>query len=137
MRTVPASNSWTGAAGLRRILISADLYGPGGAETHVLNLCKLARASHMDVTVVSRVCRDGVPLIRVADKLGIHHIATPWARRGNALRLSQLWARAVWPFLLGREYDVLYTLGVGRFTKFLRSFLSADGRVIWHILGDP
>lgn len=119
------------------MLISVELYGAGGVETHVLNLCELARSLNMEVTLVSRVARDTVPLLRFVEQLGIRHLTTPWARRGDALRLSQLWARAFWPFLLRRDYDVLYTFGIGRFTRFLQKFLAPSGRVIWHILGDP
>src|SRR5437868_12882565 len=99
MRIIPRNQALTGVAGVRRILISAELYGPGGAETHILNLCELARASQMQVTLVSRVARAGVPLVGAIDRLGIRHLTTPWARRGKALRLSQMWARIVWPFV--------------------------------------
>jgi glycosyltransferase involved in cell wall biosynthesis len=38
---------------------------------------------------------------------------------------------------LRREFDVLYTYGIGRFTRFLQRFLVPDGSVVWHPFGNP
>src|SRR5881396_1267614 len=102
---------------MTKILVSAELHGVGGTETHLLNLCRVLRRSGAQVTLVTRIARAEVPLVQEAAALGIRHVSTPFARHRDLLRASTAWSYATWPLRLERGFDALYSFGVGRFTS--------------------
>ncbi|MFL5616110.1 MAG: glycosyltransferase [Gemmatimonadaceae bacterium] len=81
--------------------------------------------------------QDVAPLLDRLRQCGVRHVNTPFASRRGFVRMSRLWAYATWSFRLRREFDVLYTYGVGRFTQFLERFLVPAGSVVWHPFGNP
>ena len=120
------------------ILITARLYGAGGIETHLLNLCRLLVDSGAEVTFVTRVARPETPLVQLAREIPIRLISTPFANDLRWFRLSTVWALLVWPLMLRRgRFDVLYTIEISRFTKFLARFVKDSGRVIAGRIGEP
>ena len=131
----PCTNA--AAAKPLRVLVAADLYGPGGTESHLLNLCRLLRSRGTEITLATRVALERVPLLSCVRELKLRHVLTPFAGRLEWFKASQLWAYAAWRLQLRRDYDVLYTYGVGRYTAFMARFIKPSGRVIWHPFGDP
>jgi glycosyltransferase involved in cell wall biosynthesis len=119
------------------VLISAELYGRGGTETHLLNLCRLLREMEARVTLVSRAIRADDTVLADVRATGVRHVIAPLARRPAWRRASQLLAYATIPIRIADRFDVLYTYGVGRFTNQLAHFLKPNGRLIWHPFGDP
>src|SRR5204863_4153993 len=75
-----------------RVLVAADLYGPGGTESHLLNLCRLLRSIGTEITLATRVALDRVPLLSCARELKLRHVLTPFAGRLKWFKASQLWA---------------------------------------------
>src|SRR5689334_11418427 len=121
----------------RRVLISAEFYGMGGTEAHVMNLCALLHQNGVEVTVATRYGNRSVPLIARPAEFGVDLIRTPFAEAFSKFRRSTLWAYATWPWRLRRDYDLLYTLGVTNFTTFLARCLKPGGRLVWHPFGNP
>jgi glycosyltransferase involved in cell wall biosynthesis len=122
----------------RHILITARLYGAGGIETHLLNLCRLLVDNGAEVTFVTRLARPETPLVQLAREIPIRLISTPFANDLRWFRLSTVWALLVWPLLLRRRrFDVLYTVEISRFTEFLARFVKSSGRVIAGRIGEP
>ncbi len=121
-----------------RILINAPLYGAGGVETHLLNLCRLLVERGAEVTVATRIANPETPLIRRQHEIPIRLLAAPFARDLRRLRLSTAWAAAVWPLQLRSGYfDLLYTVELSRFARFLRRFVRRDGYMIGNRIGEP
>ncbi|HEV8524345.1 MAG TPA: glycosyltransferase family 4 protein [Terriglobales bacterium] len=119
-------------------MINARLYGAGGSETHLLNLCRLLAQHGAEVTVVSRFARPETPLVELRSELPVRLVATPFAGELRLFRFSTAWALAMWPFQLRPgQFDVLYTLEVSRFTSFLARFVGAGGWVIGNRFGEP
>jgi len=122
----------------KRILITARLYGAGGIETHLLNLSRLLVGRGAEVTVVARLADPRTPLVQVHREIPIRIFATPFARDWRWFRLSTAWAMTAWPLRLpAGHFDLLYTLDVSRFTRFLRRFVRRDGYVIGNGAGAP
>ena len=121
----------------KRVLMCADLYGPGGTENHLVNLCELLASRGAQVTVASRVVRSVDSLLTRLRNAGIRHVTSPFAGHLELLRASQAWAYTTWPLRLGREFDVLYVYGLGRFTQFMSRFVVPGGSVVWNPYGDP
>ncbi len=120
-----------------RILISAHLYGPAGIETHLLNLCRLLIEHGADVTLATRIARPLTPLVKDHKKIGVRLISTPFAANSRLLRCSTAWALTRWPGTLRREkFDVLYSLGITRFLRFLAGFVKPEGHILWNRVGD-
>jgi len=122
----------------RRVLITARLYGAGGVETHLVNLCRVLVEHGAEVTLVTRVARPEAPLVQLAGEIPTRLITTPFAGDLRWFRLSTAWALLVWPILLGcRRFDVLYTMDISPFTRFLARFVKPSGRVIAGRVGEP
>lgn len=122
----------------KRILITARLYGAGGVETHLLNLCRLLVQQGAEVTLVSRVAQPTTPLVQVHQQIPLRLLTTPFAADLRWFRLSTMWAILVWPLLLQRKrFDVLYTLELSLFTRFLAFFVKPDGYVLYNKGGVP
>ncbi len=124
--------------GRNRILINAALYGAGGVETHLLNLCRLLVERGAEVTVAARIANRETPLIRQRHEIPIRLVATPFARNLRRFRFSTAWALAVWPLQMRTGYfDLLYTMELSRFPRFLRRFVRHDGYMIGNRIGEP
>ena len=122
----------------KRVLINARLYGAGGSETHLLNLCRLLVQHGAEVTVVSRFARPETPLVQRRHEIPVRLVTTPFARQLSLFRLSTGWAMAMWQFeLRAGHFDILYTLELSRFTRFLVRFVRAGGWVIGNRFGEP
>jgi len=125
-------------AGSKRILVTAQLYGAGGVETHLLNLCRLLVERGAEVTVAARIANPETPLIRQRREIPIRLLATPFARDLRRFRFSTAWAAAVWPFQMRAGYfDLLYTVELSRFARYLRRFVRRDGYMIGNRIGEP
>jgi glycosyltransferase involved in cell wall biosynthesis len=123
---------------VKSILITARLYGAAGVETHLLNLCSLLVREGASVTLASRFADPGTPLVKTHKQIPIRLIATPFAGNLRLFRLSTAWALLAWGVRLRREqFDVLYSLELTRFTRFLASFVKRDGYVLWNRAGLP
>jgi glycosyltransferase involved in cell wall biosynthesis len=120
----------------QRILIVAWLQGPGGIETHLLTLSRLLVAHGAEVTIAARVCKTGVPLEAAAPAIPVTFLKTPFAHSTRWLRLSTLWAAAVWPLRFGGKFDVILTLERGPFTRKLRRSLKRGALVVGAYAGD-
>lgn len=122
----------------KRILITSRLHAAGGVETHLLGLCRLLVQRGAEVTVVSRYAKKSVPLVQLSGVIPIRLITTPFAQNLRWFRLSTAWALLFWPVLLRKNrFDVLYTLELSAFTKFLVRFLTKKGQVILNRAGEP
>jgi len=127
-----------GGSARKRILIAARLYGAGGIETHLLNLSRLLVGRGAEVTLVARLADPRTPLVQVHREIPIRILDTPFAHDWRWFRLSTAWALAAWPLRLPAGYfDLLYTVDVSRFTRFLRRFVRPDGYVIGNGAGAP
>ncbi len=125
-------------AGSKRILVTAQLYGAGGVETHLLNLCRLLVERGAEVTVAARIANPETPLIRQRREIPIRLLATPFARDLRRFRFSTAWAAAVWPLQMrAGSFDLLYTVELSRFARFLRRFVRRDGYMIGNRIGEP
>jgi glycosyltransferase involved in cell wall biosynthesis len=121
----------------KRILISARLYAPAGIETHLLNLCRLLVSEGADVTLACRIAHANVPLFQLHKEIGVRVIDTPFARDSKLFRASTAWALTMWPRILRRkQFDLLYSLDITRFTRFLARFVRPDGFVLWNRIGN-
>ena len=126
------------AALKRRVLINAQLYGAGGIETHLLNLCRLLAARGAEVTVAARIANPDTPLVRLRREIPIRLLTTPLARDPGQLRWSTSWAMAAWPLQLrSGSFDLLYTVELSRFARYLRRFVRRDGYMIGNRIGEP
>src|SRR5438105_2306726 len=120
-----------------RVLITSRLYGAGGVETHLLNLCRVLVDHGAEVTLATRFARPDTPLLQVSREIPIRIMATPFASDLRWFRASTAWALITWPYLLDGGFDVLYTLEVSKFTHFLAHFVRQDGFVIGNRAGEP
>src|SRR5215471_18796066 len=100
----------------RKVLITARLYGAGGVETHLLNLCRLLVEHGAEVTLVTRYANPTAPLVQFAHEIPVRLITTPFAENLSWFRLSTGWAFMFWPLLLSkRGFDVLYSTEISQF----------------------
>jgi len=122
----------------KRILINAQLYGAGGVETHLLNLSRLLVERGAEVTVAARIANPETPLIRERREIPVRLLTTPFARHARRFRLSTAWSAGVWPLRLKQGYfDLLYTIELSRFPRFLRRFVRRHGYMIGNRIGEP
>ena len=120
------------------VLINAQLYGAGGVETHLLNLARLLVERGAEVTVAARIANPETPLVRLRREIPIRLLTTPFAHDPRRLRLSTAWACAVWQFgLRSGWFDLLYTVELSRFPRFLRRFVRREGYMIGNRIGEP
>jgi glycosyltransferase involved in cell wall biosynthesis len=76
--------------------------------------------------------------VQLAGEIPTRLITTPFAGDLRWFRLSTAWALLVWPILLGRRpFDVLYTIDISPFTRFLARFVKPSGHVIAGRVGEP
>ncbi|MFI5089787.1 MAG: glycosyltransferase family 4 protein [Terriglobales bacterium] len=119
-------------------MINAPLYGAGGVETHLLNLCRLLVERGAEVTVAARIANPETPLVRLRRHIPIRLLTTPFARDLRRFRFSTAWAVAVWPLQMrAASFDLLYTVELSRFARFLRRFVRRDGYMIGNRIGEP
>lgn len=122
----------------RSILIAPRLHGPGGVETHLLNLCPLLVERGAKVTVATRLAHPSTPLVRLQRELPIRFITTPFSNDLRHYRLATLTALGTWPLYLGRErFDIIYTFEMTTFLIFLSRFLKSNGMVVGNRVGVP
>lgn len=119
----------------RRILLNSRLYGAGGIETHLLHLCQLLVQQGAEVTLVSRFAHGQTPLLQIQQGIPIRVIATPFAQNLRYYRFSTWWAYTFWRLTLQRQFDLLYTLEIGEFMRFLTRFVRPNGMVLYNKLG--
>ena len=112
----------TDVGGLVNALTSAGLDGVAGAvilgagATARSTVVSLARLGVRQITVVARTPAKAVPLISLAESLGVRLIAQPWAESvvGSDLLISTATAGAVddraeeWVSVSGAVFDVVY-----------------------------
>lgn len=121
-----------------KILISANFYGVGGRETHLVKLSEGLVQAGAEITIATRLATSSSKRIIDALKaVPVRFISTPFAASSGALKLSTLWAMTVWPIHLRPNFfDTLYTFDISTFTGYLRRFVSAEGLVILNRAGD-
>ena len=118
-----------------RVLITARIQAAGGTETHLLHLCRALVERDAEVVLATRYNVGNLPVVDAGVPWRI--VSTPFARDRRWFRASTLWAYIAWPARLGPRFDVVYTLELSRFTRFLRRFLRPGGRVVWNRVGRP
>lgn len=122
----------------KRILINAPLYGAGGVETHLLNLCRLLAERGAEITLAARIANPETPLVKLRREIPVRLLTTPFASNRRLLRYSTAWALAMWPLeLRPGTFDLLYTVELSRFPRFLRRCLRRDGYMIGNRIGEP
>jgi glycosyltransferase involved in cell wall biosynthesis len=117
-----------------RILISGGL-AVGGAQTHVTLLCRVLRETGAELTIVS--ASTNWPKEAIADlrSAGVRVVVSPFGF-GRLKLLGKLWAILIWPFVLRRDYDVLYCLGEGKLHLWAHRFASKNAWKIYHEIVD-
>jgi glycosyltransferase involved in cell wall biosynthesis len=114
----------------RRVLISGGL-AVGGTQTHVTLLCSVLRQAGAEVTIASASTNWSFEALAGLRKKGVRVVVSPFGF-GLLQMLGKVWAFLAWPFLLRRDYDVLYCIGEGRIHLWLRRFVAAGGFRIYH-----
>ncbi len=121
----------------KRILISANLYGAGGRETHLLKLCEALVDRGAEVTVACRVAARTTPLLDRAASIPVRVVSTPFAANPRWLRLSTIWALLIWSFRLrSASFDLFYTFEHSGFTRFMMRFIDPRGKIVLVRAGD-
>jgi len=121
----------------KHVLIAAHLHGPGGVETHLLQLVRLLVGQGAEVTVVARIIGSGIPLVETHREIPMRLLTTPFSRSGRSPRASMAWGLWIWPLQLGRGFDVLYTLDMSRLVARLAPLVKAGGYVLGGRVGEP
>jgi glycosyltransferase involved in cell wall biosynthesis len=115
---------------LPRILISGGL-AVGGPQTHVTLLCRVLRDAGAQVTIASASTNWPADAIADLQALGVRIVVSPFGF--GALRsLGKLWSVLAWPFLLRRDYDVLYGVGEGKMHLWASRFVREGAWKIYH-----
>ncbi|HEV3271716.1 MAG TPA: glycosyltransferase family 4 protein [Candidatus Methylacidiphilales bacterium] len=114
----------------QRILISGGL-AVGGAQTHVTLLCRVLRRAGAEVTVAAASTNWPDEAIAALKALGARVIVSPFGF-GAFRVLGKVWAFLLWPFLLRRDYDVVYCVGEGRMHLWAGRFAGTEGWKIYH-----
>jgi glycosyltransferase involved in cell wall biosynthesis len=115
-----------------RILISGGL-AVGGPQTHLAVLCADLVRVGADVTIASASTNWPLQALEKLRTQGMRVVVSPFGF-GPFRFLGKLWAFLVWPFLLHREYDVLYCVGEGRMHLWASRFVTKSGWRIYHEL---
>jgi hypothetical protein len=95
-----------------RILISGGL-AAGGSQTHVTLLCRVLRQAGAELTVAAASTNWPDEAISNLKNLGVRVVVSPFGF-GPFKILGKALALVLWPFLLRRDYDVLYCIGEGK-----------------------
>ena len=117
-----------------KVLISGGL-AEGGVRTHIRLLCASLRECGAEVTVAAAATNWAAIHLEGLRQLGVVVRTTPWGF-GRWSPLAKVQAVSTWPFLLRRDFDVLYCIGYGRMHLFLRRFLRQGGRAVYHEIVD-
>lgn len=114
----------------RRILISGGLT-VGGTQTHLTLLCKVLRSACADVTIAGAATnwpRGDITALRAT---GVRIVVSPFGF-GHLKALGKICAFLTWPFLLRRDYDVLYCIGTGKMHLWSCRFIRKGAKTIYH-----
>jgi glycosyltransferase involved in cell wall biosynthesis len=103
----------------------------GGMQTHVTHLCRVLLQAGAEITVAS--ASTNWPEAAVADlqAMGVRLVVSPFGF-GVFRSLGKAWALLFWPFLLRRDYDILYCVGVGWMHRWASRFVAPKGWKIYH-----
>ena len=113
-----------------RILISGGL-AVGGAQTHVTLLCQMLRQAGVEIAIASASTNWPDEAIANLKAMGVRVVVSPFGF-GNLRILGKAWAFFTWPFLLRRDYDVLYCIGEGKMHLWTSRFVAKSGCKIYH-----
>lgn len=120
----------------RRVLIFSSVYGIGGPETHLGNLCQLLVDKGSNVTWATRMADPNTPFVKHCEDMGVKAVGTPLSSTPGWERLSGLAARVLWPLWLGRRrFDVLYVIEATGLARTLARSVKPGGFVIWNQFG--
>jgi glycosyltransferase involved in cell wall biosynthesis len=114
----------------RRVLISGGL-AVGGPQTHVPLLCSVLRQAGAEVTVASASTNWSAAALQKLRSTGVRVVVSPFGF-GPLRLLGKLWTFLAWPFLLRRDYNVLYCVGEGRMHLWASQFLGRDAFKVYH-----
>jgi len=114
----------------RRVLISGGLT-VGGPQTHLTLLCKVLRGACADVTIVGAATNWSSEEIAALRATGVRIVVSPFGF-GRLKHLGNIFAFLAWPFLLRRDYDVLYCIGTGKMHLWLCRFIRNGCKTIYH-----
>jgi len=114
----------------QRILISGGL-AVGGAQTHVTLLCRVLLQAGAEVTVAAASTNWPDEAIADLRALGVRVVVSPFGF-GPFRILGKASALLLWPFLLRRDYDVLYCVGEGKMHLWAGRFAGKHGWKIYH-----
>jgi glycosyltransferase involved in cell wall biosynthesis len=118
----------------QRILISGGL-AVGGPQTHVTLLCRVLLQANSEVTIVSASTNWPEEAITDLKAMGVRVIVSRFGF-GRLGILGKLWAFFSWPFLLRRDYDVLYCIGEGKMHLWASRFAGKNASQIYHEIVD-
>jgi glycosyltransferase involved in cell wall biosynthesis len=111
----------------RNILISGSLAG-GGVQTHMSQLCRVLRRCGARVTACGTSTEWPPDALAELRDLGVTVHVPIWGR----------WqALATWPFVLPRDFDLVYCIGQGRMHgRLKRGHLRPEGLAVYHEILD-
>ena len=113
-----------------RILISGGLT-VGGPQTHVTILSQVLRDSGAEVTIAAAASNWRSEEIAALRATGVRVVVSPFGFSRLKL-LGDLLCFLAWPFLLRRDYHVLYCIGTGRMHLWAKQFMRNGGKAIYH-----
>jgi glycosyltransferase involved in cell wall biosynthesis len=116
------------------VLISGGL-AAGGPQTHVPLLCAVLQQAGAEVTIASASTNWSAAALKKLRGNRVKIVVSPFGF-GPLQVLGKFWALFAWPFLLRRDYDVLYCIGDGRMHFWARRFVTGF-RIYHEIVGCP
>lgn len=113
-----------------RVLISGGL-AIGGPQTHVTILSHVLLEAGAEVTVACASTNWQTPEIKALQATGVRVAVSPFGF-GKWKQFGNLYALLCWPFLLRRDYDVVYCIGEGKMHLWASRFVRRGGERIYH-----
>jgi glycosyltransferase involved in cell wall biosynthesis len=110
-----------------KVIISGTILGLGGIRTHLMLLCQLLRRHGIEVIVFATGANWTIQDLAEMTAQGVRfHLPPLYIRRFR--RLSALYSRLTWPWLVPDRASSLYCIGAGR-SHFLMHRLRPRGTV--------
>ena len=118
----------------RRVLISGGL-NVGGPQTHVSLLARILVEVGAEVTIAAASSNWPPEALAPLRALGVRIVVSPFGF-GRWKFLGNLWCVVAWPFLLRRDYDLLYCIGEGKMHLWASRFVAPGAWKIYHEIVD-
>lgn len=119
-----------------RVIIGGATLGLGGIRTHLILLCEVLRREGVQVVVFATGSNwDSQTLAKVRDSGVTFQLPPPLIR--SSRKLSALYSRSRWPFLMPRPAQSLYCISAGRSQLLLHRLKPADAVSVNHEIVEP